>query len=107
MSDARDALAQRIRDTLTSHTDLREVTMFGGLSFMVGGRMAVAARGDGGLLVRTDPGRHDDLVRRGAEPAQMGAGRPMGEGWLVVPPAGLADDADLAFWVAVGLDSRK
>jgi len=103
MFDSRDALAQRIRALLAAHGDVREVNMFGGLSFMVDGRMAVAARRDGGLLVRTTPERHDDYRRRGAEPAHMGAGRPMGEGWLVVPPAGVDDDAELAFWVDAGL----
>lgn len=106
MTDAREALAQRIRQLLTAHDDVRELNMFGGLSFMVDGRMAVAARRDGGLLVRTTPERHDELLSRGAEPARMGAGRPMGEAWLTVPPARVADDGQLAFWIAVGLESR-
>jgi len=107
MPDERDALPQRIRGLLARHDDVRELNMFGGLSFMVDGRMAVAARRDGGLLVRTAPGRRDDLLRRGAEPAAMAAGRAMGEGWLTVPPALLDDDAELAFWLAVGLESGK
>jgi TfoX/Sxy family transcriptional regulator of competence genes len=106
MTDAREALAQRIRRLLTAHDDVRELNMFGGLSFMVDGRMAVAARRDGGLLLRTAPERHDELLSRGAEPARMGADRPMGEAWLTVPPARVADDGQLAFWIAVGVESR-
>jgi TfoX/Sxy family transcriptional regulator of competence genes len=106
MTDARESLAQRIRHLLTAHDDVRELSMFGGLSFMVDGRMAVAARGDGSLLVRTAQERHEELLTRGAEPARMGAGRPMGEAWLTVPPARIADDGQLAFWIAVGRESR-
>ena len=81
--------------------------MFGGLSFMVGERMAVAAGRDGDLLVRTDPARYDELLGRGGTPAYMGKDRPMGPGWLTVPGRQLHDDQELAFWIEVGLDSRS
>lgn len=79
--------------------------MFGGLSFMVGGRMAVAAGRDGDLLVRTDPAAYDDMLRRGGEPAYMGNDRPMGRGWLTVPNERIQDNTALAYWVKVGVDS--
>jgi len=102
----RDALARRVRGVLSGQADVREVAMFGGLSFMVDGRMAVAAGPEGELLVRTDPAENEALLRRGAEPAYMGSARPMGAGWLTVPAARIRDDEELAFWVAVGLGSR-
>ncbi|WP_432497595.1 TfoX/Sxy family protein [Kineococcus auxinigenes] len=102
----RDALAQRVRDVLESHPNVREVRMFGGLSFMVDERMAVAAGRDGDLLVRTDPAEHDDLLRRGGEPAHMGQDRPMGRGWISVPRRRVEGDEELAYWVGVGVDSR-
>ena len=104
---AHDRLVVRLRDVVARHGDVREVRMFGGLSFMVDERMAVAARRDGDLLVRTDPAAYDALLARGGEPAHMGEDRPMGRGWLTVPSARLADDAELAFWVEVGIDSRS
>ncbi|TXN30714.1 TfoX/Sxy family protein [Lacisediminihabitans profunda] len=81
--------------------------MFGGLSFMVDERMAVAAGRDGDLLVRTDPTEHDALVRRGGVPARMGDHRPMGPGWLTVPSARISDDVELGYWVEVGIGSRR
>ncbi|MFZ1670577.1 MAG: TfoX/Sxy family protein [Candidatus Nanopelagicales bacterium] len=102
-----DVLAQRLRDLLTSHQSVREVRMFGGLSFMVDDRIVVAARQDGDLLVRTDPATYDELLRRGAEPARIGEHRRMGRGWLTVPYPRIQDDADLVYWVNVGIDSRK
>lgn len=101
-----DLLVRRVRAVLASHADVREVRMFGGLSFMVDERMAVAAGRDGDLLVRTRPADHDDLLGRGGEPAVMGKDRPMGRGWLRVPPGRLGDDDELAFWVHVGLGSH-
>lgn len=101
-----DTLAQRVRDLLSSHHNVREVRMFGGLSFMVDDRMAVAAGRDGGLLVRTDPAQYDDLLTRGGRPAYMGEDRPMGSGWLTVPRQRIQDEAELAYWVNVGIDSR-
>lgn len=103
---AQDRLAERIRRALAHRDDVREVRMFGGLSFMVADRMAVAARRDGDLLVRVDPARHEELLARGAVPPHMGEDRPMGSGWLSVPTARLEDDAALAAWVEVGIESR-
>lgn len=103
---AQDALAQRVRALLPGGRDVREVRMFGGLSFMVDQRMAVAAGRDGDLLVRTDPARYEELLDRGAQPATMGPDRPMGRGWLSVPAPLVDEDRELGFWIAVGIDSR-
>lgn len=103
----RDALVRRLRGVLESHPDVREVRMFGGVSFMVDERMAVAADRDGDLLVHTDPADHDDLLRRGGEPAHMGNDRAMGRAWLAVPHHQLRGDEELAYWVKVGIDSRN
>lgn len=102
----RDDLAQRLRDLLAPSGRVREVRMFGGISFMVDERMAVAAGRTGDLLVRTDPARYDELLQRGGAPALMGKDRPMGRGWLSVPGERIHDAAELAFWVGVGIDSR-
>ena len=41
-------LARRIRDLVAGEPELTEQRMFGGLAFLVGGHMAVAASGQGG-----------------------------------------------------------
>lgn len=81
--------------------------MFGGISFMVDERMAVAAGRDGDLLVRTDPARYDELLQRGGAPAYMGRDRPMGPGWLTVPGPQVQDEQELACWLVVGIESRS
>jgi TfoX/Sxy family transcriptional regulator of competence genes len=81
-----EELAARIRGLISGEAALTEKKMFGGLGFMVGGNMAVAASGQGGLLVRVDPAESDKLVTEtAARPMEM-RGREM-RGWLRVEPA--------------------
>ena len=105
MTAERDALAGRVRSTLPHDRPVREVSMFGGLSFMVDDSMVVAVGRDGDLLVWIDPARHDELLDvPGTRPAVMGADRLMGPGWIAVSREGVATDEQLAFWTQVGLD---
>lgn len=105
MTAEKEALAGRIRAALPQDRPVREVSMFGGLSFMVDDSLVVAAGRDGDLLVRIDPARYDQLLMvPGAGPAVMGADRPMGPGWITVARGGLGTDEQLASWVQVGLD---
>jgi len=95
-----EALAARIRARVG---DAVEKKMFGGLAFLVGGNMAVAASGQGGLLVRVDPAESEELVATtNAELMEMG-GRRM-SGWLRVD---VADDAELAEWVDRGVSYAR
>src|SRR4051812_18717726 len=57
-----EELAQRLRALVADERDLTEQRMFGGLAFLVGGNIAVAVSGQGGLLVRVDPAASDELV---------------------------------------------
>jgi TfoX/Sxy family transcriptional regulator of competence genes len=92
-------LANRIRELLAGEKGITEMKMFGGLAFLINGNMAVAASGQGGLLVRVDPAESDELVRTTtAEPMEM-RGRSMA-GWLHVEPR---DDQDVQDWVERGV----
>jgi hypothetical protein len=76
--------------------------MFGGLAFLIGGNMAVAASGQGGLLVRVDPAQSENLVATtGARPMEM-RGRPM-QGWLRVDSDHVRTKRELAKWVRLGV----
>jgi len=94
-------LAHRIRELLATEKGVDEKAMFGGLAFLIGGNMAVAASGQGGILVRVDPEQSDRLVRTTkAEPMVM-RGRPMA-GWLRVQAADVATKRQLEKWVRLG-----
>jgi hypothetical protein len=95
-------LASRIRELVTNEPGLSEQRMFGGLAFLVGGHMAVAASGQGGLMVRVDPEVTDALLDEPhARPFEM-RGRAM-RGWLRVEPDGLGTLRELAPWVERGV----
>ncbi|HEY2056614.1 MAG TPA: TfoX/Sxy family protein, partial [Solirubrobacterales bacterium] len=55
-------LGARIRELVAKEKGLSEKKMFGGLAFLIGGNMAIAASGQGGILVRVDPEQSDKLV---------------------------------------------
>ncbi|HZG92436.1 MAG TPA: TfoX/Sxy family protein [Pseudonocardia sp.] len=97
--------AERIRAMLAAEPSIREVSMFGGLSFMVNDKMVVNVRRGGDLLVRVDPRRSPELVaEHGARIAEMGAGRTMGPSWLDVPGELTDTDDRLRFWIEVAME---
>ena len=96
-----EELAGRIRDLISKEPGLTEKKMFGGLAFLVGGNMAVAASGQGGLLVRVDPAQSDALVAASsARPMEM-RGREM-QGWLRVDSNSVRTKRQLVKWVNSG-----
>ena len=96
-----EELAARIRELVSGEAGLTEQRMFGGLAFLVGGNMAVSASGQGGLMVRVDPARSDDLVATTPATLLEMRGRPMA-GWLRVATEHVRTKRELAKWVAMG-----
>jgi hypothetical protein len=95
-------LANRIRELLAAESGVTEKKMFGGLAFLIGGHMAVAASGQGGLMVRVDPEETDKLASKPhAGPFEM-RGRAM-QGWLRVGDEGVRTKRQLEPWVKRGV----
>jgi len=101
-----EQLATRIRELIADEASLTEKKMFGGLAFLVGGNMAVAASGQGGLLVRVDPEESEDLVTStGARLMEM-RGREM-RGWLRVEADQVQTKDELSKWVERGVSFAR
>ena len=101
-----EQLAERIRQLLGTERNVVEQKMFGGLGFLVRGNMAVAASGQGGMLVRVDPDESDELVAKtGAVPMEM-RGRSM-KGWLRVESDAVRTKRQLEPWVRRGVAYAK
>ena len=97
-------LADALRERLSGVADLTEQPMFGGLAFMIDGRMVLAVSGRGGLLLRAIPERADELLADPrAQPFVM-RGREL-SGWLHVDVDASAPQAELDRWIAVGRDA--
>lgn len=94
-------LTDRVRELLVDRSPVTEQMMFGGLAFLVAGKVAVAASGQGGLLVRVEPTRADRrLATTNARPMEM-KGREV-RGWLHVDGDDLRTKRQLSQWIAIG-----
>ena len=96
-----EELAWRIRDLLVDEPDITEKKMFGGLAFLVGGNMAVAASGQGGVLVRVDPAKSDKVIATTSAVPMVMRGREM-MGWLRIGDDAIGTKRQLAKWVTMG-----
>jgi TfoX/Sxy family transcriptional regulator of competence genes len=97
-----EALAERIRGLIGDEAAVTEKKMFGGLAFLVGGNMAVAASGQGGLMVRVDPADSEMLVQTTPAEVMVMRRRAMA-GWLRLASSDVASRDELAEWVARGV----
>jgi TfoX/Sxy family transcriptional regulator of competence genes len=95
-------LAGRIRELIAGEADVTEQRMFGGLAFLVGGHMSVAASGQGGLMARVEPDATAALLAKPhVQPFEM-RGREM-RGWLRVEAGGVRTKRQLQPWVRRGV----
>jgi hypothetical protein len=101
-----ELLAERIRGILETEDGVTEMKAFGGLAFLVEGKMAVSAAGRGGLMVRVAPDETEDLLAEPyARPFEM-RGRPL-KGWLRVDAERLQTEARLKCWVTRGISYAR
>ena len=94
-------LAGRIRELVGAERGLSEKKLFGGLAFLIGANMAIAASRQGGVLVRVDPEETDRPVSTSKATVAVMRGRPM-SGWLRVGQLELGTRRQLAKWVDLG-----
>ena len=99
-------LTDRLRAALSTEPGVSEKAMFGGLAFLVDGALAVAASGKGGLMVRCDPARADELTTADGVQRMVMRGREM-DGWLRVAAEVVDDEDALRRWVATGRDAAR
>jgi hypothetical protein len=95
-----EQLADRVRDLVAGKEGLTQQGMFGGLAFLINGNMAVAASGQGGLLVRVDAADGDVWIKEEGVMPMVMRGREM-HGWLRVVTD--LTDPDLEQWVSRGV----
>jgi len=94
-------IANRIRELVGDQAGLSEQKMFGGLAFLIGGNMAIAASGQGGIMVRVDPAQSDAIVAKTAATPMVMRGREM-QGWLRVDADEVRTKRQLVKWVDLG-----
>ncbi|MFT5683793.1 MAG: TfoX/Sxy family transcriptional regulator of competence genes [Myxococcota bacterium] len=91
------ALAERIRVRMSDLDGISEKKMFGGLSFLICGKMCVGVVGDD-LCARVGKVDFGILSEEpGARPMDF-TGRPM-KGWLFIDGSAISDDDELQTWI--------
>jgi TfoX/Sxy family transcriptional regulator of competence genes len=100
-----EGLAERVRSALVGIRRVEEKKMFGGLAFMVDGKMCITV-GPRRIMVRIDPGLHESAIRRkGARTVRMG--RREYVGFVYVDAEGVRSRRQLDFWLKLALDFNK
>jgi len=92
-----ETLAERIRHRLSRRKGIEEKKMFGGVGFLLNGNMLVGVWKDL-LIVRLGAEDGDEALKEPHVRVFDITGRPM-SGWVLVEPAGIADDGALAAWI--------
>ena len=90
-------LAQRVREVVHHRPGIAERRMFGGLAFLVDGRMFIGIR-NARLMARVGKERHDDARAMPHVRVMDFTGRPM-QGYVYIDPPAIEDDQALAAWV--------
>jgi TfoX/Sxy family transcriptional regulator of competence genes len=97
-----EELAHRIRELLGDERGVSEMSMFGGLAFLLHGNMAVAVSSKGGLMLRCDPADMETALARPHTGPMVMRGRPA-RGWLRVDAGGVRTKRQLEPWVRRGV----
>ncbi len=92
-----EQLAFRVRKLLNEQKRLGEREMFGGITFMLHGKMCCGVVGDE-LVVRVGPESYDEALSQPHTRPMDFTGRPL-KGFVFVGPGGNKTDEDLAKWV--------
>lgn len=95
-------LAERIRRAITGRHDVEEKKMFGGLAFMVKGKMAIGIVKDD-LMVRVVESKYQVALDKPHCREMDFTGKPL-KGFLYVGPEGMDADRDLDAWLALGIE---
>src|SRR5262245_50036596 len=98
-------LTNKVRGALAEIRDVKEKKMFGGLMFMVNGKMCISV-GKDRIMCRIDPAIHEEAVKRkGCRTVTMKGRKYIG--YVHVDQEAVKSKKDFDFWVALALDYNK
>jgi TfoX/Sxy family transcriptional regulator of competence genes len=100
-----EILAQKVRDAIAHIPRVVEKKMFGGIAFMVNGKMCVSA-GKDRLMCRIDPAIHEEVLKKKGCRTVIMKGREY-KGYVFVSKEGLRTRKDLDYWIGLALGYNK
>lgn len=101
-----EKLADRTREIISrTHKNVEEKKMFGGLCFMVNGKMCVGVE-QTRLMVRFDPAMNDEIMdKAGVKPMDFTS--KVMKGYAFVDIDELDTKKKLEYWIGLALDYNK
>ncbi|PID98571.1 MAG: hypothetical protein CSA83_00545 [Actinomycetales bacterium] len=100
-----EILAERIRNTLKHLDNVEEKKMFGGLAFMVNGKMCLAV-GLKEMMCRIDPQIHEQEVKKAGCSTVVMRGKNY-RGYIDVQEENLQKESDLKYWIDLALEFNE
>ena len=100
-----EKIANRVRKALAGRQDVEEKKMFGGLAFMVSGKMCLTI-GKDRIMCRIDPLLHEEAIKKDNAVTVVMRGRPY-RGYIRVSEAGIESKKDFDYWVGLALSYNK
>jgi TfoX/Sxy family transcriptional regulator of competence genes len=97
-----ETLVNRVRTAIGKNRRVEEKKMFGGIAFMVDGKMCVTVS-KGHIMCRIDPAIHDAALERKGCTTVVMKGREY-RGYVHIDADALSTKADLDHWVKLALD---
>lgn len=100
-----EKLVSRVRSELGQQKGIAEKKMFGGLTFMVNGKMCLGVLNDD-LMARIDPEVYKASLRKKGCREMRFTGRSM-KGFIFITPEGTGNKKNLNYWIDLALDFNK
>ncbi len=95
-------LANRIRESIAHLPNVEEKMMFGGICFMLNGKMCVGVTKDE-MMCRIDPEVYQSALQRNGCREMVFTGKPM-KGYVFVNEDGMQSTADFNYWIQCCVD---
>lgn len=100
-----EKLAERIREALSHLSKVEEKEMFGGMCYMVNGKMCVGIIDDE-VMCRIDPAVYEEALEKKGCREMNFTGRPM-KGYVFVSEEGMKTKKDFDYWIGLCLEFNK
>lgn len=100
-----ELLTERVRAAVAHARQVTERKMFGGITFMVNGKMCISV-GNHRLMCRIDPDVHEAAIRRRGVGTVRMKGRAY-RGFVYVREEAVASKSALEYWVQLCLDFNR
>ena len=100
-----EELAERLREALSSAPKVEEKKMFGGICFMVKGKMCIGIVADE-MMCRIDPALYETALEKNGCREMDFTGKPM-KGYVFVSEEGMKTKKDFDYWIGLALEFNK